>query len=199
MGSLATIAQIKEFLNISSVTYDTFATNLLARASAFIEMQCSRVFAETEYKELYDGNGGCELFLDNYPIISLTKFSEDYDIATATINDDIDVATILLQKDTGLISPTDFTISKGIRNIYVEYKAGYATIPADVQQVCIELCARKFKESDVNPAGGRIGVTAKSVMSENVTFSFSDMSAMHKDILKAYKRTNLKRGYTVAA
>ena len=195
MADLVTAANVKAFLNITAATYDTFIGELITRASAFIEAQCGRIFAETTYEELYDGDGGYELVLDNYPLTELIAFSEDYDRKTGTVNDSIDLDDIVLQKATGVIETIDFSIAEGRKNIYVKYSAGYETTPPDISMLCIDLVARKFKESA--HGDNRIGVSAKSVMNENVTFSFADMSAMHKDIIKMYARTKLIRGMTV--
>jgi hypothetical protein len=65
--------------------------------------------------------------------------------------------------------------------VRLAYTAGYAAIPAEIEQACIALVALRYKERD------RIGHVSKSLAGETVAFSQKDMSDDIKTALLAYK------------
>jgi hypothetical protein len=65
--------------------------------------------------------------------------------------------------DPELMRPEDLVWSPGINNFRVQYTAGYATVPADVQQACSIWVAQLFWDSKRDPGlqtAGFAGVTA---------------------------------------
>jgi hypothetical protein len=65
--------------------------------------------------------------------------------------------------DPELMRPEDLVWSPGINNFRVQYNAGYATVPSDIQQACSTWCAQLFWDSKRDPGlqtAGFSGVTA---------------------------------------
>lgn len=63
------------------------------------------------------------------------------------------------------------------------YRAGYAMVPSDLEQVCIELVGLKIKERE------RIGQSGKSIGPEHISYITSDMTNSLRTMLKNYRRS----------
>ena len=76
-------------------------------------------------------------------------------------------------------SGTAFT--RGAQNVTVQYTAGFAVTPPEIEQACIALVALRYKERD------RIGQASKNVGGETVSFQQKDMPADVATILDQYR------------
>jgi len=81
-----------------------------------------------EYTEIYDGNGGSDLYLNNWPIGSTTititinanrDFSDTGDVVTST--------DMMLTTDSGRVRLDGKAFSEGTKNVQIEYTGGYST------------------------------------------------------------------------
>lgn len=75
-----------------------------------------------------------------------------------------------------------YRFNVGMANVNVVYTAGFSSVPADIEQVCIELVANKYKRKD------RIGEVSKNLNGMVVSYSTSDLSSDHKEILAIYSQ-----------
>lgn len=201
--ALIAASNVKEFLKIAAgtTTWDTLIASLAAKVVAFIETYLNRPLDETDYIELYSGEGGDRLMLDHYPIISVSVLSQDIDVDAKTYSDTMDTDDIILHESGEIESLTE-DFGEGTRNIYIEYTAGYGgtgtgavSYPADLQLVAIEMVAKKFQDSEEK----RFGISSKNVMGENIVFSYRDITDMHREIMDRYKKpVQIKRGGTVS-
>ena len=98
---LCTLALAKSYGKITSSSHDTLLTNLIKRASGQIDSWTNRTLARADYVELYNGDGDRKLYLDHYPIVSVSKLSIDIDKETQTINEEIAAANT--EASTGII------------------------------------------------------------------------------------------------
>ena len=187
--ALVTLAECLQRLNMTSDSgeRDALIDSLLAPASAIIEAYCKRTFAQTTYCEVYDGPGGYELMVDNSPIISVTKLSQDIDIEAGTYDELITASEMLVHKSTGIIEVFNETFIKAHKNIYIEYVAGFASVPEDIKSVCMDLIAKKYHDTK----DGRFGVVSKSTLGNNAQFNFMDLSDFNKEVLN--KRQDIPR------
>jgi len=139
-----TTAKIKTYLGITVTTYDTLLDSLATAVSAFMESYCNRIFDEATYtQEIYSG-GKNIIFLKHYPVIIFTKLeyksgSNSNPTWTEYTEDDYD-----LVDNRKLIKNSNFV--SGINNIRATYSAGYATLPYEIEQLAIELIARKYNQ-----------------------------------------------------
>ena len=74
-----------------------------------------------------------------------------------------------------------YMFTKGRMNVTLRYTAGYAVIPMDIQQVCMELVGKKYRERD------RIGQTSKTLAGEIVSFVPTDLTPEIKSRLRQYQ------------
>jgi len=71
---------------------------------------------------------------------------------------------------------------RGVRNVSVSYTAGYAAIPYEVEQACLETIALRYKEIE------RIGVRSKSLAGETVSYIVNELSPSAMAQLQPYRR-----------
>jgi hypothetical protein len=78
-----------------------------------------------------------------------------------------------LQGDTGEMY---FKCRRGSLNLRIDYEAGYATIPASVQEACVQLIQWTYQNSNVNLA-------MKSAKIEDYSYTLSDTAAWPTSVL----------------
>lgn len=128
---MITVADIKQYLNITDNSQDAFLQSLINSTVSEIENYCDRNFAYAIYSENYDGNDSSTLELKSYPPLSVTEIWY-YDEETENYEDIIDgdgdtIANSTELVDDRLILRKDytFTSSYNSKNIVIEYLAGY--------------------------------------------------------------------------
>lgn len=140
---LTTTANVKDYLGINVAAQDDLIARLITTASEWLERFCGRSFHEAERTETYDGTGTTELYLTNWPVDSIDTLSvseiehdgEDYKLYP-------DIGKVYLSSGFGT----------GRRTVEVTYTAGYATIPGDLEQLCIEMVAEMLGQTQTNHA-----------------------------------------------
>jgi len=178
---LTNLTLVKLFLNIATTdtTHDDLLKNLVNWYSRAIESFCNKAFEQTEYTETYDGLGSNVLFLDHYPISSVSSLEID-----SVACEDSDYAIY----SEGFIKLTDGSLfTKGDQNVTITYKAGYAQVPGDVQLCCTQLVAMKFKTINSD----RIGIASQSFGDQNVGYAISEFPDDIKNILKTYQKVRI--------
>lgn len=189
---LCQLADVKDYLGITTTATDSVLTTLVNNAGAFIERYCNRVFEQASYTETRNGNGASAIFMRNVPIISVQSVSVDGTSVPAapdaiSYGYIFDSNKVYLRGDARInpVTPGIFagyppTFSRGIQNITIAYTAGYPTVPMDIAQACIELVASKFAK--------RMRIDKKSdvLAQETVSFDLSDMPASVKTTLSQW-------------
>ncbi len=172
LGDLTTLANVKAYLSppLTTTNDDALLSRLVTAASGFIQSWLNRTIASATYAETRNGMGGATLFLRNRPVTS---------VASVTI-DGVAVAATDYRFDAGAIYLLHRSFAKGAQNVTVQYTAGYAATPPEIEQACIALVALRYKERD------RIGQASKSLGGEVVSFQQKDMPADVTTILDQY-------------
>lgn len=193
--ALITKTDIKPFLKIDTADYDALLETIASQASKFIDTRLNRALDSTSYYEIYSGNGETNLILDNYPIISITRISQDISITDRTYGDVIDLNNIAVDNESGVLEYVDTVWVKSARSIYIEYTAGYTTYPDDLQMVAINLATKKFNDVEEK----RQGITTKNIMQENISFDLSDLTREDLKTLNLWRKKPYKNGISVSA
>ena len=126
-------------------------TAFIKAASAAIVTFCGRPFVSDTVTEYYNGDGSQTLTLRRYPVTTLTTITI-IDTDADDTDDDIDGDEFRGWADdanAGIIrfkpSPStdvEFTyFPAGHENVKVAYTAGYADIPEDIQEACVQTVA----------------------------------------------------------
>ena len=143
---IITVEDLKQYANIFPESDDLLVTYI--KSSQFIvEDYLGYAIEQADYKKRYDGLGYPDLRLGIKPIKNITKLvANDLTLSDYTIEGDF----ILLSKGTFLI---------GIKNVYVEFTAGYELdeVPEIMKMTVLRIASLLATEAD-----GNIGITSKS-------------------------------------
>lgn len=176
--ALTTLAKVKEFMGLAINTHDDLLTRMIDAASAFVENWLGFQVLQHTVVERRDGTGKNELILGEHPIISVTKVS----ICDREIPESPDYQQYGYRSaDWWIILQGDY-FPRGRRNITIEYEAGYATVPADIEQAVIDLVTLRYKEKD------RLGIQSKTLATETISYFMGDLTPSAKSALYQYKK-----------
>jgi hypothetical protein len=157
---LTTLDMVKQWAEVNSDSEDGSIQLCITAFSRYLLNRVGRATlgAEVELVEVYDGSGSAILYLHNYPVASLTfvlvngfalPISSGYGIFGASIYGDRRNAIAIIQGSNGcssnLAAMRNYTFPRGISNIQVSYKAGYGTVPADIEQAVREAVSINYK------------------------------------------------------
>ena len=145
--ALTSLDNVKAFVSITGSTTadDDLLEDLINRLTKVFENYCGVThFKATDYVEYIDGVGGSIMFLKNIPIISVTEIVYDPDWVWTSSEDIVDSDDYRINQD-GLYVVNKSYWDGGLQSYKVTYNAGYATIPDDLEQSCIEEVWRKYK------------------------------------------------------
>lgn len=181
--ALCTLAEVKEYNDITVTTNDTLLTNLISRVSTEIETYCDCTFSSASYTDYHDGNGDDKLYTDHYPIITGSGVEvwddTEWDWETADL---IDSNDYMIVNDRGIFLKSSIFVD-GVKNVKISYTAGYDTIPTDLTQFTIEEVIRRFKMRK-HPGD----ISSKALPDGTVTYK--EMNGLPTDMpmLNSYKR-----------
>lgn len=191
-GAWCSLAAVREQLHISAsdTTKDAFLTNLINRAYKILERYCSRVMKQATYVEYYDGDGSADLLVNQWPIISVASIYDDlnrvFDSGTL-----VPAADYVIYKERGLIRINALDLvsqgifQRGTQNIKLTYDAGYATIPADLEDAGIQMVEHMFNRSATG------GFLSGSLGSRSESYDNDQIPQAVRRTLNAYR----KRGH----
>lgn len=183
-GDLTILADVKAWLQTGASPFpstdDALLSRLITAASGFIETWLHRPVLSADWLEIRDGSGGNRLAFANVPVTAVLSLTIDgLAIPPAANNGDFGPGYAFTATELVL---RGFVFSRRPQNVVVTYTAGYASVPPDIAQACIELVCQRYRERS------RTGEVAKSRgTSETVTFSQKDMPDSVKTLLSQYR------------
>lgn len=186
---LTTLAYVKAYLELTVSTYDTLLTSLITAASYSILSYCHRnSFKVNSYSEYIDGAGDYTIDLGNVPVISITTITLE---ANEAVPEAIAGSSYILDTKRGRIrlkntSTATRWFRQGFQNVLASYSAGYASIPADLQQACAMIVQSLFIQR-----GGSLLTTMEKLGDYQATYSrassFIDDDISIRAILDRYR------------
>lgn len=183
-GDLTTLADVKAWLqtgqNPFPATDDALLSRLIAAASQFIESWLGRPILSADWLELRDGTGGQVITLANFPVTAVLSLSIDgLAIPPAPADGGFGAGYAFTPTELAL---RGYVFTRRPQNVIVTYTAGYAAVPPDIAQACIELVCQRYRERT------RIGEVARSLGgNETVRYAQTDMSDAVKTVLSQYR------------
>lgn len=184
--ALCTLAEAKTMLGITGTDYDEILTRLINRGTDIIQNYCKRTFDDATYTEKWDGDNTGTYNVKHYPINSITGIYylvSDYDSDTwDTLDDDFytyDSASGIVYCET--------PFHKGMyRNWKITYNGGYATIPQDIKEACVDIVTYLYNKKNSK------GIKVERVGDRSVEWFAATGSSIIKelgldDILDAYR------------
>jgi len=178
MADLTTLAAVKSWLGLTASTDDALLSRLITATSAYIEQWTNRHFLSQSFNEVRDGTGSAVLVFADYPVTAVTAvvvngqaipLSPGYGQFGYSFTDTV-------------LRLTGRWFDRGLGNVQLTYTAGYASVPPEIEQACIELVALRYKERD------RIGHQSKSLAGETVTFMVRDFPDSVRTILTNWRK-----------
>lgn len=141
MTALTTSAKVSNYLTGHSTPTAGTITQAIEGLSVLFESLTDRVFSSTAYTEYHDGDGTAEIIVENYPMISVTSLHIDgaREFGATTLVAAADYSVYLSD---GLINLHGYVTVRGSKTIKLIYVAGYATIPADIDDVIAQAAAQ---------------------------------------------------------
>lgn len=178
--ALASLADLKAYLSISTSADDATLTRLLDAASSWFESQVGRTLALAARTEVQDGNGGRSIVPHHYPVTEITSVTIDGVVIPSAPDATSDGWALV----DGVIALRGYKATTGIANVSITYSAGYLAIPDDIQQAVIEVAADRYRYRT------RVGEVSKSLGGESVSFvSFQTPFAV-QTVIDAYRRSS---------
>jgi len=178
-GDLTTLANVKAWFAppLTATADDLLLERLITAASGFIASWLGRTLLASDYSETRDGTGGVRLAFASTPVTAVASLAID-GVEVPPAPDALQPGYVFSSSQLYLRGRV---FTRGSQNVSLAYTAGYAAIPAEVEQACIELVALRYRERE------RIGHVSKSLAGETVSFSQKDMSDDIKTTLLPYK------------
>jgi hypothetical protein len=181
-GDFTTLSDVKAWLQNGQSSFPTTDDALLSRlitaASQYIQTWVNRQIPLADYIEVRDGTGGHRLQFGCFPVMIVQSVT----VNGQTIPQAASSCAAGYSFSTSQLSVRGYKFCRGAQNVVIAYTAGYATIPPDIAQACIDLVALRYRERT------RIGEISKSLGGiETVSFSQKDLSDSIKTLLQQYR------------
>lgn len=179
-GDLTTLANVKAYLSppLATTADDALLSRLITAASGFIQNWLNRTIASATYTDTRNGTGGTRLFLRNRPVTAVASVTVD-GVAIPLGGPQPTTGGYLF--DDSSVYLIGYSFTKGAQNVVVQYTAGYATVPFEIEQACIAFVVLRYKERD------RIGQVSKNLGGEVVSFQQKDMPPDVATLLDQYR------------
>lgn len=133
MGDLTTLARVRQYLGItdaSNTSSDALLSALITAYSSRIEQYCGRQFSSRAYTEYRNGTGNYQMLTRQWPVISVAGISVDAASipAGSLTNSGYRAVDASEPGDNRLILLTSYSFRRGMKNVLLQYTAGYAPI-----------------------------------------------------------------------
>lgn len=185
---LTTLARVQGYLGLSGAdeARDALLTRLVAAVSEAVENYCGREFALARRVEFYDGAGAGSLGLRCRPVEEIYSVHDD-PLGTFADAALLPVGSYALYSAEGLLRLRGLRFSTGLRNVRVEYLAGYQTVPAAVEQAAIALAAHFYTRA----SSGADAITSESIGVYSVSYDTGQWPPQVHTLLAEFREFNL--------
>ncbi len=141
--SLVTLEEVKSSMNITDTNADEELGRLVKEMSREFSDAIDRDLEKKTHTQYFDGDVMTKkLFVNNYPIVSITSIKDDLD-RTFGADSAIDTDEYSFYEDEGIIV-LDTVLTPGQKNIQVVYVGGYDEIPSDAKNCVKMMVAREY-------------------------------------------------------
>lgn len=189
---LVPLADVKTYLGEAGADYDDFLNLHIQIVSDAIEEYCNRKFAQATYTQTFYLQDferyPTSLPLYHYPLISITSIEEKDDAGAGT-----PVGDYRAHNPSGILSKTCGKFFKEGKTLEVVYDAGYATLPALVKGVLLNLVQERYNKKkngiDINFGSDVQRVSIPGTIS--IDFDYSLESNLQKTHLGSILGNNI--------
>jgi len=171
------------------VAADKIKDDWIECATYYIDLYCNCIFREKTVTEKYDINkaGQSVLFLDHFPIVSVTSITNDGEV--------MDTDDYLIYNEEGIIKLADDFVGNiynvgafvyGRQKIVVVYKYGRAVVPDEIEWVATVLASNIAFTSLVNSGDIKFGNLSEERIGE-YSYKEGNQSSIKDDVYEAQK------------
>jgi hypothetical protein len=193
---LTCLDDVKNYLNVTTTTDDSFISLLIADVQTTVETYCHRHFDVNTYTS-EQHNVNHKIFTRETPILTVINIVRLDESIVDTIPDCNDMTNYRIFN--GYVELLDYmyvTMGNRLKYIndeqsYIEitYTAGFATPPADLSLAAIKLIAMEYKESRENRLG--LDSMGEGALKEVYSKNDSEMPLSISSVLDRYKRVSI--------
>lgn len=182
-NDLTTLPNLKTWLFVSSVVPDTddaLLTGLISRVSTTLQKAIGRNLSAADYVQKSDGLGAPQsrIFVANTPINSVASLTIR-GIGEINLSADGIAPGYMIDGAGDSIILIGYTVPKGFGVISLAYNGGFAAIPDDAEQACLDACAFMYSRR------GRQGLVSQALPNGGQTNFATRLPA---DILESVMR-----------
>jgi hypothetical protein len=159
-GDLTTLAAALQWTGQASDDGDV-VERLITVVSTAIQKFLGYQVLSASYSKSFNGRGGRSLMLPDRPLTAVAQLEIDDILIPASPNTRapgfvFDDKTIYLR---------GYVFARGAQNVAVEYTAGYAKVPADIEQACLDWVKINYDNLDTLP-----GITQLKAGDSSITY-----------------------------
>ena len=169
MTAMATLADCKAYAGVSSPNADPIMQSILDASALAFASYCNKdSFFSTTYTEYRDGTGGNRMILGNTPMTAVSAVVIDGQSIPASVGNGPGYFFPMGGRMVGL---RGYVFNAGFRNVQITYTAGFNDpnnlfpLPADLIMATKMYVSYRYRERE------RLGISAKSLAGESVTYS----------------------------
>jgi uncharacterized phiE125 gp8 family phage protein len=191
---LTTLADVKEFLGITSTTNDDLLQMLITAESDYIATWCNRKLVQQTITETRDGSGSDRMMFREYPVSAVASVTMDGNPVPASATPQNGYGYYFTSRILMLRYGWGWCMGAG--NVQITYTAGYASgsIPQALAQAAAELTAYRYKQKDRIAIAGGQSIDGQSVQyggggrDGKSGANMGDMPEYVQTLLQNYKR-----------
>lgn len=184
-GDLTTLANVRSYVSIGDADTD-LVQRLITGASDYFRSRIGRDLqspVKTYTGERHSGDGRAGIFTDETPVTEMTSVVVDGDTIPQAVDPGAgDKGWVLIDADAGRIELIDYLFEVGTGNVLLTYKAGYAAIPAEIEQAIIEMVVLKYRERP------HLGLSSETLAGQSAVFLPAFLPRSVEEVVDLYRR-----------
>lgn len=193
-SDLTTVAAVQQWKQIAGTSGPASGAEaaelqlLITAVSAWITNYCSRNFVGVvAYSETRHGNGRDSMPLAEQPLVSITSLTIDNGAPIAQQSAPGQSGWFIPPRSgklgSNLVALKGYCFNRGRYNVQISYTAGWATVPVDVAQACIEIVTAAYKRGARDPA-----LASQAVENQTTAFSQAAITPAAMAMLNPYRK-----------
>ncbi|WP_439398700.1 hypothetical protein ACRQ5Q_15115 [Bradyrhizobium sp. PMVTL-01] len=152
-GNLTSLANAMQWLGVTKDD-DGKVARMVAAVSAIIQQFLSYQVAQATYTKTFNGSGSHTLFVPDLPLVSVSSvLVNGVSVPQGRIGGGSQ--SVGFYNDADAIRLIGYRFMRGFQNIQTTYIAGYATVPEDIEQACLDWLKILFGSSSM-PFGNNV-------------------------------------------
>lgn len=185
-ANLTTLEAVKTYLGTDATGQDALLESLIESVSEAVEHYCGREFALARRVEFHDGQATASLVLRCRPVTEIHSIHDDMGRVFAP-GTEIPATRLVLYPGEGVVRLSGGYFAPGLRNLRVEYTAGYDPIPPAIGQAATILVAH-FR---ARASGGADAIASESLGSYTVSYDTGAWPHQARGLLAEWREASV--------